>query len=314
MTLPDIINAPLDSADIKRAQIEKQRGVENPKVSALLGAAGLNSIDFQLFDILNQRGFSTFVHGSIMQNRIKPSSDIDFTVIGSFDHIPEDLRDVLAPGLFRGGVREHGSIDYVSTSVKSQTGRKISMHISEPSFRENHPLLDQPYAVEYRPGIHAKSGPRNYFLAGANRMGETRLVNFVCESQVLDDKVSTLTSIPQTGKLIIKGNDMIVNGRMMSNIKIHDTIRLRNDDTIDYTMPLDSPEEVMILGLEFDKMCSDTPMYNDIESENRFVKTPAMRCMERIGEYTETDPSAITRRLFGQLAVHWAKVKPNKGR
>lgn len=299
--------------DQRRMQYPEQDRsiVENPRIITLLGSAGLTAVDLQLFDRLYQQGFETFVHGSIMADRIKPTSDIDFTVIGDFKEMPADLRDTLMPGYT--AVRSLRRIDYVSTSVRSQEGRKISMHLSEPDFRDTYPVLEAPFATEYRPGIHAKSGSRNYFLSGATHEGSIRLVNLLCESEAIGNDGSTVTDIPQTGRLILKGNSVLVDGREKPGITVPDIIRLHPDGTLDESSS-PSAEEIMTLGLEFDKMSSDTPMYHNPDAEQRFVKSPATRSMEALGLYTQTDPSVITNRLFSGLAEHWTKIKPNKAR
>jgi len=299
--------------DQRRMQYPEQdrSAIENPRIITLLGSAGLTAVDLQLFDRLYQQGFETFVHGSIMADRIKPTSDIDFTVIGDFKEMPADLRDTLMPGYT--AIRGLRMIDYVSTSVRSQDGRKISMHISEPDFRETHPILEKPFATEYRPGIHAKSGPRSYFLSGATHEGDIRLLNILCESESVGVDGSTVTDIPQTGKLIIKGDSILIDGHEKPNMKAQDVIRLHLDGTSDESRQ-EYAEEVMILGLEFDKMSSDTPMYHNPDAEQRLVQGPAARSMEALGLYTQTDPAVITNRLFSELARHWSKIKPHKAR
>lgn len=215
------------------------------------------------------------------------------------------------PGLI--AVRGIRAIDYISTSIRSQDGRKISMHISEPDFRETHPIVDKPYATEYRPGMHAKTGPRKYFLSGADRDGNIRLINFLCDSDSVGNDGSTITDVPQTGRLMLKGNSIFISGKEKTGITADEVIRLRSDGQPDTMSSIDA-EEVMILGLEFDKMLSDTSMYNDPAAEQRFVKKPITRSMETIGKFTQTDPTVITNRLFGELAKHWSKVKPHKSR
>lgn len=289
---------------------EQDRGpVENPKITALLGSAGLTAVDFQLFDRLYQQNQSIFVHGSIIEDRITPKSDVDFTIIGKVNDISPELRETLMPGLI--AIQGLRSIDYTSTSIRSQDGRKISMHISDPDFRETHPLTDKPFATEYRPGIHAKTSPRKYFLSGTDRDGNIRLINFLCDSEAIGNDGSTITDIPQTGKLTLKGKSIYINGNEKSNIIADEIIRLTPSGDTD-TTPSDTSEDIMILGLEFDKMLSDTSMYNNPDAEQRFVSKPITRSMEAIGEFTKTDPAVVTNRLFGELARHWKKIKPNK--
>lgn len=291
---------------------EQERGFDrNPRMAALLGSAGLTAVDLQLFDRLYQQDHVVFVHGSIMADRITPHSDVDFTVIGEINGIPQDLRETLMPG-FTAADESH-QIDYVSTSMMSQDGRKMSLHVSDPVFRDAQPSLGKPYSSEYRPGMHAKKGPRKYFLPGTTRDGNVRLVNFLCESEHIGDEGGTVTDIPQTGKLVVKGKSVLVDGKEKANITADETIHVQADGSESLASFSDA-EEIMILGLEFDKMQSDTSLYNDPDAEARFVVNPLARSMEVMGEFTKTDPAVITNRLFGELAKYWGKVKPNKPR
>jgi len=222
-----------------------------------------------------------------------------------------DLRDTLIPGFI--AVRGLQTIDYVSTSMQSQNGRKISLHLSEPDFRDTHPAIDKPYATEYRPGKHAKLGDRKYFLSGADREGNVRLINFLCQSQPSGNDGSTITDIPQTGSLVLKGKSIFINGQEKVDMTAEDVIRVHTNGEVDTELS-DNAEELMILGLEFDKMQSDTSMHNDSFAQQRFVTKPTEKSMNAIGDFTRTNPAAITNRLFGELAKYWSKVKPHKSR
>lgn len=292
---------------------EEARGPQdNPRIISLLGGAGLTAIDLQLFDRLHQQGMAVFAHGSIVVNRIRPQSDIDFTVIGHRKDMSSELRDTLMPGL-EAAEEYSGSIDYISTSMRSQAGRKISLHISEPLFRAEYPRLDKPYATEYRPGQHAKTGARKYLLSGVDRDGGTQLINFLCQSHPVGQDGGTITDTPQTGLITLEGNTVYVGGNKHPSITAEEIVHLRsNGEIIDRESAIS--EEVMILGLEFDKMQSDTPVYIDPQAEGQFVKEPITRSMEAIGEFSGTDPSVMTRRLFDGLATHWHLFKPNKSR
>lgn len=287
--------------------------VENPQITTMLGSAGLTAIDRQLFDNLYQQNHAIFVHGSIIANRIKPTSDIDFTIVGAHEDMPADIRDTLIPGFL--AAKSLRAIDYVSTSIQSQKGRKISMHISEPDFRETYPRIDKPYATEYRPAKHAKSGDRKYFLPGITREGDIRLINFLCISDAIGHDGSTVTDVPQTGHVVVKGDSIFTgdDNQPHPSIRADGIIRIKSTGELD-EVPADSAEEVAILGLEFDKMMSDTSMYNDAYAEQWYVKDPAARSMAVVGEFAQTDPSVVTNRLFDELAKHWSKVKPHKQR
>lgn len=300
------------SSEFNPHQPERMRGIEeNPRVTTMLGSAGLTAIDMQFFDRLYQQEQSVFIHGSIIANRITPRSDIDFTIIGKLDDMSPELRDTLMPGLI--AIQGLHAIDYISTSIQSQNGRKISMHISEPDFRETYPSIDKPFATEFRPGRHAKVGDRKYFLPGVNRDGHIRLVNFLCQSESVGTDGSTITDVPQTGRVRLRGKDVAMDNSPKAGFTADTVIGIRTDgeDDSDY---IHDGEEIMILGLEFDKMQSDTSMYNDPEAEKRFVAGPAVRSMEAVGEFTQTDPNTVTNRMFGELAKYWPRVKPHKSR
>ena len=286
---------------------------ENPQVTALLGSAGLNAVDMQLFENLRNQGFTSFVHGSIMQNRIRPGSDVDFTIIGkSINEMDPELRDTLIPGVL--AAKSLGRrIDYISTSVLGQSGRKLSLHISEDSFRESYPVLDKPFASEFRSGQHAKSGPRAYFLPAADQSGNTRLINFVSESTSIGGDGSTITDIPQTGILEVAGDSLVTDGQIKQSVRVDKIFRLNAEGQLeDY--PADSPEKLVILGLEHDKMVSDTPLFNDDKAFERLVRQPAQRSEEAIGQFAAINPAVLVKQLYRDLAQYWPKVKPNKPR
>lgn len=284
---------------------------KNPHVVGLLGNAGLNATDLQIFENLRSRGWSVSIHGSIVDGRITKKSDIDFTLIGDLHTMPEDLRDTLMPGLF--AAQALGNIDYISTSIRSQRGRKMSLHISEPAFRVNYPQLDRPYATEYRPAVHAKQGERAYFLPGVDENRGSYLVNFVSTSRTLGGDGSTVTNIPQTGRLTLDDEIVLIGGERKDGLAAERVIYISPSGQVDEN-PHNLSEEITILGLEFDKMQSDRSLYIDPRDEKRFIAEPIERSMEAVGDFTKTNPTVITSQLFHHLADHWRKVKPNKTR
>lgn len=295
---------------------EQGRGaLHNPRIATLLGSAGLTAVDLQFFDGLHDYRQSVFVHGSIMADRLTPTSDVDFTVVGEFNDISPDLRDFLMPGLI--AARGLHQVDYVSTAIRSQHGRKVSLHMSEPSFRENYPTTEKPFATEFRPSRHAKSGDRKYFLPGIDQSGNIHLVDFLCRSDRVGQDGSTLTDIPQTGLMVLNGKSIYIDDKEKTNIIANQVIKIRPDEELD-SETSDYSTEVMMLGLEFDKMQSDTLMYNnsssDIESERRFVHAPSRRSLEAVGEFAELDPTVVIQQLFGALAKYWPQIRPHKSR
>lgn len=140
-----------------------------------------------------------------------------------------------------------------------------------------------------------------------------RLINFMCESETVGDDAGTLTDIPQTGVFTLKGSDVYIDGKVKSNMVASEVIRLSQTGDLQEEDSLNA-EEVMILGLEFDKMQSDTSMYKDSDAELRFVERPTVRSLKAVGEFTKTDPNIASGRMLDALAQHWSKVKPNKSR
>jgi hypothetical protein len=289
---------------------EGGEGRHNPAIITLLGSAGLTAVDLQFFDSLREQGQTIFVHGSIVADRMSPSSDVDFTVIGELSDLAPDLRDTLMPGLIT--AYETANIDYVSTSFLSQGGRKISLHMSEPSFRESSPS-SHPFATEYRPARHAKKNDRKYFLPGVDRDGTIHLINFLCHSSPVESDGSTITDTPQTGQLLLKGDTFFVEGKVKPGITADAVVKIRPDGSVTEALSEDI-SEIMILGLEFDKMQSDTALYSNADAVERYVKAPSRRSMEAVGVFTKTDPEVMTQRLFSELAKYWPQMKPNKSR
>ncbi len=282
---------------------------QNLRVVSMLGGAGLTSIDLQFFDSLHRNGAAVFVHGSLVENRIRPHSDVDFTVVGEDSAIPVSLRDTLFPGLDAAETKY--KIDYTSTSIYSQGGRKLSLHISRLHFRDSHPDIEKPYATEYRPGMHAKTGPRNYLLAGTNQSGTPRVINFTSNSERIGESGDTVTNLPQTGVIHIDGRLVYAGDSLVPGIHADSIINLDPNGEVK-SIRANADEELMILGLEFDKIQSDVPLYSDPTSQQRFVDNPNARSMEALGEFSSTEPAVITGRLFGALATHWTTFKPNK--
>ena len=204
-------------------------------------------------------------------------------------------------------------VDYYSTSLVSQSKRKLSLHLSEPVFRDSLPKVDEPFATEYRPGRHAKPGPRDYFLSGVNKKGDTYLVNFSSESVTLPDGSSTLTDTPQTGILTLDDKNVVVRGDVKPGIRSKDIIRISSSGKAS-TIAKPSSEEIMLLGLEYDKMQLDTPLYNDPNSQERYVIDPTARNLHAIGEFTQRDPSVVASEMLNALATYWNRFKPNKSR
>jgi len=287
---------------------------ENPKVASLLGSVGITALDMQLFDNLREVGFVAFVHGSLMENRVRESSDIDFTVIGDINKMPVEIRDTLMPRLATATAIDY--VDYVSTSDASQSGRKISLHISSPEFRSTY-ATGNPIATEYRPARHEKNGDRSYFLPGIDQQNNIYLINYGCRGKTVGDALGSLTKTPQTGTLTVDGKDVYpTHDSSAPAFEATGIIKVKPNGSVEQGVQA-SPFELMILGLEFDKMQSDTPVYSqsyrngDYET---YVLNPIERSLQAIGVYSEIDSRAVARRMFVELATYWPKIKPHKTR
>jgi hypothetical protein len=262
----------------------------------------------QTLNDFRDQGFAILVHGSTVKGLATARSDIDFSMIGAQTF--SELAARFAPELSDYGVPE---IDYISTGIISENGRKISIHASLPAFRETYPTKDRPYAVEYRPQNNAKSGARRYFLPAIAKDKSIRLINFECSSETIGENSGTITEIPQTGKITIKG-DTIFSGDKRLTMLAAEIIRLTIDGETDSSMSSDTAEELAILGLEEDKIrCPEVPLYDDWHAQ-RYVTEPIARSEKFIGAFIESDPEPTIRELYRQLAIYWPKVKPNKSR
>ncbi len=289
---------------------------ENPMVAALLGSVGLTAVDLQLFRTLKvECGASILIHGSLMENRFRDKSDIDFTVIGNLDAIPEDIRDTLMPRSLDAAAI--ANIDYISTSTIGQQGRKLSLHFSNPSFRMGYATSGQATANEYRPAKHAKTGARNYLLPTMSEDNDILLVNFACGSESINNGQGSITTTPQTGRFTIDGELIYAEDN-------HDTPAMEAANIIKITTngdvsrgPQKKSVEVVVLGLEFDKMQSDTPLYRDSFTNGEYelyVTNPIRRSMQMVEDYTGINSTVATKSLFEALGKYWSEIKPNKTR
>ena len=277
----------------------------------MLHKADLGPDDFDLLSLIHDAGFASFMHGSIVLDRISPTSDVDFTLIGELGNLPPDIRHRLLPGA--AAVRSLVGIDYISTSTIGQNGRKLSIHASHPEFRGQMPIEGKPYALEYRPGTHAKKGARKYFLAGTDIRGGTYLVDFRCESRTADDEGGTITATPQTGLMILEGSNVAtVDGVPLPGISANRVMYVDQEGKAQEN--INPEEEIAILGLEFDKMRLERPLLSNPEYRKKYLDNPLERSGQLLADYSGDRPEAVTQRLMGHLANHWSKVKDGKPR
>lgn len=277
---------------------------------ALLEKANLGPDDFSLLSHIYDAGYATFLHGSITRSKITDRSDVDFTLVGELSDLPADVRRKLLPGA--AAVRSLIGIDYISTGLIGQYGRKMSIHLSQPEFRSHAPGEHGPFAQEYRPGTHAKKGRRHYFLAGADTRGGTYLIDFHCDGRVADDEGGTITATPQTGIVTLEDKVVTHEGVPLPGISAQRVIYVASNGRVEDGIK--PHEEVAILGLEFDKMREEIPLSGNPKHFAMYVEGPRERSKQLLAEYTGVSPDSITQRLMGHLAEHWHKVKDGKPR
>lgn len=285
----------------------------NQKTSAILGLLGLTAADVEMFDDFANQNWSVFLHGSAVKGQARAKSDVDFTIVG--DDFGR-LEQFFAPEIAGAQIQD---FDYISTVRFSQNGRKISLHASPVDFRATYPQIDKPYATEYRSAAHAKSGERKYFLPSANKDGDIRLINFGCESQVLASG-ATLTNTPQTGRLILRGNQIFSRGNETRNLGIGmqavDVIRLKSDGNCDYAVGNSDAEELFVLGLEEDKMrCPELSLFDDANSATKFVADPLLRAEQSLCGFLNCGQNRgklTVKNLYAELAKYWSRIKPGK--
>ena len=179
------------------ASIETRNFSEDPRISAMLGSAGITALDMELFHSLRERDFSVFLHGSLVQKEgvVGATSDVDFSLVGEYASLPKDLIDTIAPRFSE--INQIYPVDYMSSSFFSRGGRKMSLHFNSPDFRRCYASGETGTQVarEYRPARHAKKDPRDYLLPGIDQSGNVRLLNFRCTSR--SRTKSMVASTPQ---------------------------------------------------------------------------------------------------------------------
>lgn len=258
---------------------------QRPESAAyLLENAGMTSRDLQPFDELRREGFSIFLHGSIIVGEFGEGSDLDFSIIGDLSKIPTSFKEKFLPEV---GNEILQRVDYVSIAAIAENGRKLSMHIKTPEFRLNYPDMNKPYSLEYRPENHTKNGARSYLLPGIDSNKNVYLYNLICPQELSTG--GKINYIPQVGILRILG--VTATPKMTPSIlygaEHFATLDMKTGSPI--TDGLDKEVDIILLGLEFHKMMSETSFMNS--DVDKYAIKPIRRAIRVIGEFMDAaDP------------------------
>jgi hypothetical protein len=120
------------------------------------------------------------------------------------------------------------------------------------------------------------------------------------------------TTIPQTGEFMIDGADVYLPDGQKVDMEVVGAVKISPNGTAEHG--IGEEFRTMVLGLEFDKMHSDTPVFRDNEGYEEYVLKPIDRSKQLIGEYVGRDGGVVVRTLFEELSRFWKDFKPNKQR
>lgn len=288
--------------DNRENKASQSRGLnlQRKALPAFMQEDGIGHRDLGTIYQFADSGFAVFMHGScVTANMLNNASDIDFAIIGDLRNIPRDIKDSFLPNISEDTLSH---IDYASISHRASNGRKISMHVENPDFRESTP--SKPYAVEFRTTQFVKSDqPSAYIFGGVDRDSNTYLFSLTCP-QLSTDK-GVFNFIPQTGLFSIDGDSAtpICEAKVpqfgFKNLAAYDVNGREVTDSIN------SPKELMVIGLELNKMTEDVA-FGEIQSaeEERYVKGPIRRCLSLLQEYSGNEPiQFLVRELEGRAEL-----------
>lgn len=267
----------------------------------LLDAAGLTTEDMRVFHALQRENYSIYIHGSLVNGELGPSSDVDFAVIGELSDLPPAVAKDLHLELDE-DITE--IIDYVSASMVSQNGRKMSFHLEKPELRENYPNVNAPIACEYRPASHAKKhGKNRYLLNAIDQNQNIYLLNVSCPQGVYGG--GTINAIPQTGIFTMEDNQ--IKGGEKSPIPF--IVEHISSTSIDGQPSLytGSRTEIMLLGLEFDKMLCDVPLLH--RDQSKHISEPIKRTINAVDKFIDDDSGALIYQLHKDLTAYRSIIK-----
>ncbi len=278
---------PMSTQEYPVQHVAPETSAQSLSPRSLIKKYGISDADTTILKEFEKKGFAIFMHGSgIRSERLDEASDIDFTIIGNRKHIPHEIIKNHI-----GIIDEKNEIDYISFFTNAENGTKLSYHLQNPHYRGTYP--EKPFGLEYRSNKHKKSTENtSYIMSGVDKSNTIHIVEMTCPQKHSANGVLTYT--PQVG--IYKMSDTTAAPITHSEIQFPVTpiASIQPDgDTIDYTADL--PEEVILFGIELNKMTEDTPLKTDMIAFQKkvFIENPIIRTLGAIEKYIHNDPITI---------------------
>jgi len=255
--------------------IQEKAELHDVGVKRLLERAGFSEADVDFLKDLKDKKFSVFLHGSGTADELTEGSDIDFAIIGSFEDLPEDIKRMVDTVEGDDSVANI-KIDYVSTSRIAENDRKISLHYVRDEFRKRQPNSERPYAYEFRSQEHIKKEGRNmYILSCVGKNEQISLFRFTCPQIECDGGVVNI--IPQTGVFNIDGDKKVATAS--------DGMEFSIEDIEKYSDKKPVSSELLVIGLEFDKMYTERPVFLEDKGVDEYVNLPLQRTYKEVKEW-----------------------------
>lgn len=275
--------------------------------SRLIDEGIVDCRDLEVIDQLARSGYSVSVHGTAISGHPEERSDVDFAVIGPIVAMPDHIAGLLSIG----DTRRLTGVDYMSLKVTGVgTGRCLSLHVQEPSFRNHYPT--KPIALEYRSQPKGGNGKSKYIMSGMSRTGDYLLYQVTCPQTGLEGG-AVVNATPQCGPFIFSENGLVPADPNFSHhvfpveesilgfdIRTGEVVETRSSDAVGVT--------VWQWGVEASKLLSTEP-YNiqDANKQYDFNVLPLQRVMLELFNFTGIDP--IT--LIPLLTVTEARARYN---
>lgn len=273
----------------------------NPKISKLFTESGITKSDLHIPLKLKDEGCSIFVHGSgITKGKLDSQSDIDFTIIGQTD--AEEYLPPISRAL-------RSNVDYISFSTTTNHGRKLSYHYQNPEYRQTYPKY--PYATEYRE--YAEGRPnKTYILGGVGRDGEPLIFGMQGPRLAVDQGMVTIT--PQTGVYVFEENSAypVDQPKAQFMIQRHAQFDEKTKSWKEWQQP--DTQEILIFGLEMNKMTEDTPLIGYSSENTHLIYEPLARSMVEIEVFTAGKSAIEPIVTCIQGRAEWRKRKDGRNR
>lgn len=284
---------------IEFARFNAER-ISHRKLPEILEMDGITQREVAPLYELQESGFSVFMHGSgITAGKFDKKSDVDFAVIGDLTKIPRRVKGTFAQDIDDSLL---GKIDYFSMSQKASNGRKLSFHLQNPAFRMDY--TTKPYAIEYRTNLHKKHGGKNtYFLGGVSENGDMHIFTLTCPQTKYTDGVINYT--PQTSIFHIQDDRALPTKNLIPEFGFEGLVSLDRKTGELRAWEIDSPKELLVIGLELNKMTEDTPFGLTASPESELYTTqPIRKSLDLIEDYTKKDPvTPLVQCLQGRAAI-----------